>query len=155
MIEIERKFLVASTLFMDVFSKKYEIAQGYLNSNPNRTVRIRTKDEKGYLTVKGKSNSTGLSRFEWEKEIDWKEAKQLLGLCENGMIEKTRYEVKVEKHLFEVDVFYGVNKGLIIAEIELNSEDEIFEKPEWLGKEVTNDERFYNAYLSNCPFTTW
>jgi CYTH domain-containing protein len=155
MIEIERKFLVTSSDFIAESYSKHEIAQGYLNSNPERTVRIRTKDDRGYLTIKGKSNASGLSRFEWEKEIDCQEAKQLLLLCENGVIEKTRYLVKVRTHLYEVDVFYGINDGLIIAEIELNSEDEIFEKPQWLGDEVTNDERYYNAYLSNHPFTTW
>lgn len=155
MIEIERKFLVTSTDFIAESHTKHEIAQGYLNSNPERTVRVRTKDEKGFLTIKGKSSATGLSRFEWEKEIDWQEAKQLLLLCENGVIEKTRFLVNVGKNLYEVDVFYGVNDGLIMAEIELTSEDEIFEKPQWLGNEVTNDERYYNAYLSNRPFTNW
>lgn len=155
MIEIERKFLVTSTDFIAESHTKQHIAQGYLNSNPERTVRVRSKDDKGFLTIKGKSNATGLSRFEWEKEIEFEEAKQLLLLCENGVIEKTRYLIHVGTHLYEVDVFYGVNDGLIIAEIELNSEDEFFEKPQWLGNEVTNDERYYNAYLSNRPFTTW
>ena len=155
MIEIERKFLITSTDFIAESYTKHEIAQGYLNSNPERTVRVRSKDDKGFLTIKGKSNAAGLSRFEWEKEIDWQEAKQLLLLCENGVIEKTRYLIHVGTHLYEVDVFYGANDGLIMAEIELTSEDEIFEKPLWLGEEVTNDERYYNAYLSNRPFTTW
>lgn len=155
MIEIERKFLVTSTDFIAESYTKHEIAQGYLNSNPERTVRVRTKDDKGFLTIKGKSNATGLSRFEWEKEIEFEDARQLLLLCGNGVIEKTRYLIQVGTHLYEVDVFYGVNNGLIIAEIELNSEDETFEKPDWLGNEVTNDERYYNAYLSNRPFMTW
>lgn len=155
MIEIERKFLVTSTDFIAESHTKHEIAQGYLNSNPERTVRVRAKDNKGFLTIKGKSNATGLSRFEWEREIEYEEAKQLLLLCENGIIEKTRYLIHVGTHMYEVDVFYGVNDGLIIAEIELNSEDETFEKPNWLGKEVSNDDRYYNAYLSNSPFSTW
>lgn len=155
MIEIERKFLVTSTDFIQESHAKQEIAQGYLNSNPERTVRVRTKDQKGFLTIKGKSNTSGTSRFEWEKEIPIAEAKQLLLLCEKGVIEKTRHLINVGKHLFEVDVFYGENDGLIMAEIELSDENESFEKPNWLGMEVTNDERYYNAYLSRHPFTNW
>lgn len=155
MIEIERKFLVTSKKFKEVAFAKHEIAQGYLNSNPERTVRVRIKGEKGFLTIKGKGNVSGMSRFEWEKEIPVDEAKQLLHLCENGVIEKTRFEVKVGNHVFEVDEFYGDNQGLIIAEIELGSESEPFEKPDWLGAEVTNDERFYNAYLNQNPFVNW
>lgn len=155
MIEIERKFLVTSNDFKEESEAQFEIAQGYLNSNPERTVRVRVKGDKGFLTIKGKSSESGASRFEWEKEIAIDEAKQLLLLCENGVIEKTRYHVKKGKHLFEVDVFYGQNKGLVMAEIELSDENEAFEKPNWLGKEVTNDERYYNAYLSNRPYTSW
>ena len=101
------------------------------------------------------SNTSGTSRFEWEKQITLSEAQQLLLLCEKGVIEKTRYLVNFGIHLFEVDVFYGDNDGLIMAEIELSDEDEAFEKPDWLGKEVTKDERYYNAYLSRHPFTDW
>jgi adenylate cyclase len=155
MIEIERKFLVTSNDFIAESEAQFEIAQGYLNSNPVRTVRVRVKGDKGFLTIKGKSSESGASRFEWEKEIAVDEAKQLLLLCENGVIEKTRYHVKMNQHLFEIDVFYGQNEGLVMAEIELSDENEAFEKPNWLGKEVTNDERYYNAYLSNCPFTSW
>ncbi|MBL7887129.1 MAG: CYTH domain-containing protein [Flavobacterium sp.] len=155
MIEIERKFLVTSTDFIQQSHAQHKIAQGYLNSNPERTVRVRIKDEKGFLTIKGKSNTSGTSRFEWEREITLDEAQQLLLLCEKGVIEKTRYLVNVGKHLFEVDVFYGENDGLIVAEIELLTEDEVFEKPDWLGTEVTNDERYYNAYLSRHPFADW
>jgi adenylate cyclase len=155
MIEIERKFLVTSNDFIEESDAQFEIAQGYLNSNPERTVRVRIKGDKGFLTIKGKSSESGASRFEWEKEIAVDEAKQLLLLCENGVIEKTRYHVKMNEHLFEVDVFYGQNEGLVMAEIELSDENEAFEKPNWLGKEVTNDERYYNAYLSNRPFVTW
>lgn len=155
MLEIERKFLVTSDLYKkEAFSKK-RIIQGYLNSNPERTVRIRIKEDKAYLTIKGKSNATGISRFEWEKEIAVEEATHLLLLCEEGVIDKTRFEVKVGNHTYEVDAFYGENEGLEMAEIELQSETEQFEKPDWLGDEVTNDKRYYNSYLSKNPFKNW
>jgi adenylate cyclase len=155
MIEIERKFLVASNAFKSDALRKNHIAQGYLIAHTERTVRVRLKDEKGYLTIKGESNETGLSRFEWENEISVEEAKQLLLLCEKGVIEKIRYEIQVGEHLFEVDEFLGENEGLVIAEVELQSESEIFEKPSWLGIEVTQDHRYYNSYLSQNPFTNW
>ena len=155
MLEIERKFLVTSEDFKKEALRKNHIAQGYLNSNPERTVRVRIKGEIGFLTIKGKGNETGMTRFEWETEIALAEAKNLIKLCENGVIDKMRYEVEMGNHTFEVDEFFGENEGLIVAEIELKSEDEIFEKPTWLGKEVTNDERYYNAYLSNNPFKNW
>ena len=155
MIEIERKFLVSSDAFKNDALRKNHIAQGYLNSAPDRTVRVRIKGDTGYLTIKGKSNETGLSRFEWEKEIPLAEAKALLLLCEKGIIEKKRYEVPVGKHLFEVDEFFGENEGLLLAEVELQSESEFFEKPDWLGDEVTQDQRYYNSYISNHPFTSW
>lgn len=155
MIEIERKFLVVSDDYKSVASAKNNIAQGYLNSNPERTVRVRIKGEIGFLTIKGKGNETGMTRFEWETELPLIEAKPLLALCEKGKIEKTRYEIEVGNHVFEVDEFHGENDGLVIAEIELKSEDEFFEKPHWLGEEVTNDERYYNAYLSNHPYSEW
>ncbi|MBA9073185.1 CYTH domain-containing protein [Flavobacterium gossypii] len=155
MLEIERKFLVKSDDFKAVAFAKNQIAQGYLNSHPERTVRIRIKGESGFLTIKGKGNESGVSRLEWETEIPLTEAKSLIKLCENGVIDKIRYEVKAGNHIFEVDEFFGDNEGLVVAEIELQSEDEAFEKPEWLGQEVTNDERYYNAFLSNHPYTTW
>jgi len=155
MIEIERKFLVVSNDFINETFTKKRIVQAYLNSNPERTVRIRIKENKGFLTIKGKGNSTGTTRMEWETEIPLQDAEKLLTICENNIIDKTRHEVMVGKHVYEVDVFVGDNMGLIIAEIELQSEDEAFEKPSWLGKEVTNDERFYNAYLSLNPFKIW
>ena len=155
MTEIERKFLTTSDEFKSVSFKQNRIVQGYLSSVPERTVRIRIKDEKGFLTIKGIANESGLSRFEWEKEIPILEAEELLKICEKGIIDKTRYEVKVGNHIFEVDEFYGENKGLIIAEIELSAEDEIFEKPNWLGKEVTNNEKYYNAFLNRNPFKEW
>ena len=155
MQEIERKFLVKNESFKSLATAKKKISQGYLNTNPERTVRVRIADEKAFLTIKGKGNETGMTRFEWEKEIPLEEAKSLLELCEKGVIEKTRFEIPSGKHLFEVDEFYGENVGLIIAEIELSDENEAFEKPDWLGKEVTNDERFYNAYLSKNSFKNW
>ncbi len=155
MLEIERKFLVRSNDFKTLAFAKNNIAQGYLNSNPERTVRIRIKGESGFITVKGKGNESGTTRFEWEKEIPLAEAKSLLALCEKGAISKIRYEVKVGLHIVEVDEFFGDNEGLIVAEIELKSEDETFEKPHWLGEEVTNDNRYYNAALSLNPFKNW
>lgn len=155
MTEIERKFLVKSTAFKDEAFNVYDIKQGFLNSNPKRTVRIRLKKDKGILTVKGKSTSNGLSRFEWEKEIPKEEAEALLLLCEKGIINKTRYEVKVENHIYEVDEFYDDDEGLIIAEVELDSETEAFKKPEWLGEEVTGDIKYYNSNLSKNPFKNW
>ena len=153
MIEIERKFLVKDNSFLDDFSRSNRIVQGYLSSHPERTVRVRIKGENGYLTIKGKSE--GFSRYEWEKEINFEEAEKLLQLCESGVIDKIRYDVIVGTHIFEVDVFYGENEGLILAEIELERENETFEKPNWLGTEVTEDVKYYNSYLSKHPFKTW
>ncbi|WP_163400864.1 CYTH domain-containing protein [Flavobacterium fluviatile] len=155
MIETERKFLVKSNAFKAQAFAQNKIAQGYLSSIPERTVRIRIKGERGFLTIKGISQQGGMSRFEWENEIPLDEAQELLKLCEKGKIEKTRFEILSGKHIFEVDEFYGENEGLVMAEIELESETESFEKPDWLGDEVTNDERYYNAYLSKNPFKDW
>jgi adenylate cyclase len=155
MIEIERKFLVTSLDFIAESSVQHAIAQGYLNSDPERTVRIRIKGEKGYITIKGSGNETGTSRMEWEKEISLEEAKSLLKLCEKGVIEKTRYEVKSGIHIIEIDVFHGENEGLIMAEVELEDENEAILKPNWLGKEVTGDTRYYNSYISLHPFNMW
>ena len=155
MVEIERKFLVISNDFLQEAFAKKRIVQAYLNSNPERTVRIRIKEGKGFLTIKGKGNATGTTRLEWETEIPVQDAEKLLPICENGTIDKIRHEVKVGNHIYEVDVFAGENEGLIMAEIELKSEEEAFKKPRWLGQEVTKDERFYNAYLSIKPFKSW
>ena len=155
MNEIERKFLVTSTEFLSESVQSNRIVQGYLNSNPERTVRIRIKGTQGFITIKGKGNESGTTRFEWEKEIEVIEAEQLLLLCEDGVIDKVRYEIPFGKHLYEVDVFEGNNKGLIIAEIELNDENESFEKPNWLGEEVTGDDRYYNASLSISSYKNW
>ncbi|MFT5242207.1 MAG: adenylate cyclase [Glaciecola sp.] len=155
MIEIERKFLVISEGFKTQSFKHTRIIQGFLNTNPERTVRVRLKGDNGYLTVKGKSTSDGLSRFEWEKNISKLDAEALLQLCEKGVIDKIRYEINVGQHVFEVDVFSEENEGLIVAEVELNHEDEPFDKPKWLGKEVTGDTRYYNSQLSQHPFKNW
>jgi adenylate cyclase len=155
MLEIERKFLVTSEDFKKEAFTQNRIAQGYLSSVPERTVRVRIKGNKGFLTIKGSSNESGLSRFEWEKEIPVDEAAALLKLCEKGIIDKIRFEVKMGNHVFEIDEFYGDNEGLLMAEIELKSETETFEKPNWLGEEVTNDNRYYNSYLSRNPYRNW
>ncbi len=155
MIEIERKFLVTSQAFKTEAYKQTRIVQGYLNSHKSRTVRVRLKGKRGYLTIKGVASSNGLSRFEWEKEIDNKEAESLLKICESGVIDKIRYEVRLKNHTFEVDEFFGENVGLVIAEVELNTEDEVFEIPEWLGEEVTGDIKYYNSQLTKQPFNTW
>ncbi len=155
MIEIERKFLVTSNKFKAEAFKSSEIKQGYLNSHPERTTRIRIQDKMAFITIKGKSSKSGLSRYEWEKEIPVDEASELLKLCEPGAIEKIRYFVKSEEFTFEIDEFFGDNKGLTIAEIELKSEEDTFEKPDWLGEEVTGDPRYYNSQLSKNPFKNW
>ena len=155
MVEIERKFLVLSDTFLKESYTEKRIVQAYLNSNPERAVRIRIEEIRGFLTIKGKGNATGTTRLEWETEIPLQDANKLLLICEDGFIEKIRHEIKVGNHTYEVDVFAGENEGLIMAEIELGDENESFEKPIWLGQEVTNDERFYNTYLSIKPFKTW
>tara|TARA_B100000787_G_C16125375_1_gene264722 strand:+ start:62 stop:535 length:474 start_codon:yes stop_codon:yes gene_type:complete len=154
-IEIERKFLVNNLDFAKESFEKKHIKQGYLNSNKTRTVRVRTSDDKAFITIKGKSNLAGTSRFEWEKEIAISEAKELLLLCESNLIEKHRYLVKKGTHTFEVDAFLGDNLGLIVAEIELDSENEKFEKPSWLAKEVTGESKYYNSSISKLPFKDW
>lgn len=155
MIEIERKFLVTSDAFKTEADKKTRIIQGFLNTDKDRTVRIRLKGEQGFITVKGKSTDDGLSRFEWEKEISKDDAESLLKLCEKGAIDKIRYEVNVRNHVFEIDEFFGANEGLVIAEIELNHVSEVFERPNWLGKEVTGNSKYYNSQLSKTPFKSW
>jgi len=155
MIEIERKFLINSTEFKEQAFKVTHIIQGFLNRDPERTVRVRLKNDEGILTVKGLSSDDGLKRFEWEKHISKKDAKALLEFCEEGVIDKLRYEIKVDKHIFEVDEFFGDNEGLIIAEVELNHEDEVFLKPNWLAEEVTGQTKYYNSQLSKEPYKLW
>ncbi|MDP2235616.1 MAG: CYTH domain-containing protein [Bacteroidales bacterium] len=152
--EIERKFLVSGE-FKSLAVKETRITQGYLSSVPERTVRVRIKGEKGFLTIKGIGSASGASRYEWEKEIPVSEIEELLKICEPGVIDKTRFLVKAGPHTYEVDEFYGENEGLIVAEIELSSEDEGFEKPDWLGEEVTGDVKYYNSMLMKNPFKKW
>jgi adenylate cyclase len=153
-LEIERKFLVTGD-FRNEVSDSVHIVQGYISSRPDHTVRIRIKGDMGYITIKGRTDSSGLVRYEWEKEIPLSEARELLLLCEPGVIDKTRHLIKAGKHLFEVDEFHGDNEGLIVAEIELSTEDEPFIKPSWLGKEVTSESKYYNSSLSRKPFKNW
>ena len=154
MQEIERKFLVKGN-FMSFASKSTRIVQGYLSSVQKRTVHVRIKGDKGFLTIKGISNDSGLSRFEFEKEITVDEANELLKICEPGVIDKVRHLVKVEPYTFEVDEFHGENDGLTIVESELLDENAAFDCPEWLGKEVTGDKRYYNSMQMKNPFIKW
>ena len=154
-LEIERKFLVKDDSYKAMAYSASRIAQGYICSGRGRTVRVRIRDDKGYLTIKGPADSMGLGRYEWEKEIPMQEAQELMRLCEPGMIDKTRYLVKSGKHVFEVDEFYGENEGLTVAEVELESADESYEKPDFIGEEVTGDVRYYNSFLMKNPFTRW
>ncbi len=153
--EIERKFLVISEAYKKEAYRKTYIKQAYLSVTPEATVRVRIRDAQATLTIKGKSNEEGTSRYEWEKAIEVAEAVELLQLCSTGLIEKNRYEIRVGKHLFEVDEFLGANEGLVVAEVELKNEADSFEKPAWLGLEVTGDVRYYNALLSQHPFSQW
>lgn len=152
--EIERKFLVTGEYKSQAYAHS-RIVQGYISSARGRTVRVRIRDERGYLTIKGASDKSGISRYEWEKEIPLDEARDLLKLCEPGIIDKTRYLVRSGQHVFEVDEFYGENEGLTVAEVELSLEDEPFVKPAFIGREVTGDVRYYNSQLMKHPFTTW
>lgn len=152
--EIEKKFLVAGE-FKESAKKATRITQGYLSSVPERTVRVRVKGEKGYITVKGIGNDSGASRFEWEKEIPLEDVRDLLKICEPGVIDKTRYLVDCDGHTFEVDEFYGDNEGLVVAEVELGDENEAFTRPSWLGEEVTGDKKYYNSMLMKNPYKNW
>lgn len=155
MLEIERKFLVTADSYKSESLRQTRITQGYLSNDPNRTVRVRIKGDKGFLTIKGASSKSGTTRVEIEEQIDLKKAKILLDLCLPEIIDKTRYEVRVGDHIWEVDQFYGLNQGLVLAEIELSSEDETFTKPKWIGEEMTGDIRYYNSQLSLNPYTKW
>lgn len=155
MIEIERKYLVNSRDYRSLAFSKSHIVQGFLNTHPDRVVRIRIADDKAFLTVKGRSNTAGTSRFEWEKKIQIHEAKLLLELCEKEILEKIRYYIRIGAHIIEVDEFLGSNKGLVIAEIEIEKEDDNIKVPSWVGLEVTGDIKYYNSQLSKCPFKEW
>ena len=154
-LEIERKFLVKKgDAYKGAAFSSSHIQQGYIPAD-GATVRIRTRDDKAYLTIKGKSVNGGMTRYEFEKEIEMDEAQHLLQLCKGGVIDKRRYLVKSGNHTFEVDEFYGDNEGLVMAEVELGSEDETYEKPDFIGMEVTGDKRFYNSHLLSYPFAIW
>ena len=155
-IETERKFLVRDSSYKDFETGSRLIKQGYIAHDSGNTVRVRIQDGKGILTIKGPSGPDGLSRKEWEKEIPLADAEDLFTLCKGGRVEKCRHIVPAGGgRFFEVDEFFGDNEGLVMAEIELGSADEAFEKPSWLGQEVTGDKRYYNSYLTKCPFKMW
>ncbi len=152
--EIERKFLVQGDFRREAIGSR-RIVQGYLCSVPERTVRVRIAGDRGFLTIKGIGDASGTTRFEWERELPIAEAQELLRLCEPGVIDKVRHLVPVGRHTFEVDEFHGDNTGLVLAEVELGAADEVFQRPPWLGAEVTGDARYYNAMLMKSPFTRW
>lgn len=153
-LEIERKFLVVGE-YKSLATAKSRIVQGYICSARGRTVRVRLRDEKGYLTIKGPSTNNGLTRYEFEKEITIDEALSLLKLCEPGIIDKVRWLVPCGEHIIEVDEFHGDNEGLVVAEVELQDENETFERPGFLGEEVTGDRRYYNSNLRQVPYKEW
>ncbi len=154
-LEIERKFLVKKgDAYKNAAFSSSHIQQGYIPAE-GATVRVRTRDDKAYLTIKGKSVNGGMTRYEFEKEITMDEAQHLLQLCQGGVIDKRRYLVKSGNHIFEVDEFYGDNEGLVMAEVELESEIEAYEKPDFIDREVTGDKRFYNSHLLTNPFCKW
>ncbi|MBP5770358.1 MAG: CYTH domain-containing protein [Bacteroidaceae bacterium] len=154
--EIERKFLVKGDAYKTLAFNHTHITQGYIASGNGRTVRVRIRDDHAYLTIKGASHDGGLSRYEFETEIPLADARDLMDICEPGIIEKTRWLVRAEDgHVFEVDEFHGNNAPLVMAEIELKSVDETFLKPDFLGQEVTGDRRFYNSHMRRYPFCLW
>ena len=153
-LEIERKFLV-SGYYKPFVHESVHILQGYLCSSAGKTVRVRTWGEKGFLTIKGPTAKDSCSRFEWEIEIPLDDARELISLCDGGVIDKVRHLVSFKGHVFEVDEFAGDNQGLVVAEVELSSEDEEFERPDWLGKEVTGERRYYNSCLLSSPYCSW
>lgn len=152
-VEIERKFLVRNESWRKDVQKIFSIKQGYLNSDTERNVRVRIKGEKGFLTIKGKTKN--ISRVEFEYEIPLFDAEELIKLCVKPIIEKVRHEIVYDGNIWEIDEFFGENKGLVIAELELKSEHQIYNSPEWIGKEVSNDSRFYNSSLIQNPFSLW
>ncbi len=153
--EIERKFLVRGDAYRQQAESSSRIRQGYISSGRGSTVRVRIRGSRGYLTIKGPSEDGGISRYEFEKEITLDEAEHLMELCEPGIVDKTRYLVKCGSHVFEVDEFHGDNAGLVMAEVELMYENEPYERPDFLGDEVTGDRRFYNSHLRGMPFILW
>ena len=153
--EIERKFLVRDNSFVDEAYEKRRIVQGYICSDAERSVRVRIRDDEGFITIKSSTNERGWSRYEFEKPVSLKDAEELMELCLPGMIDKVRHYVKFGSHIWEVDVFHGENDGLIVAEIELESEDDTFELPAWVGQEVSGDAKYYNSMLAKHPYLKW
>lgn len=154
-IEIERKFLVTDDSYKTLAYHSDRIAQGYICREGGNSARVRVRGDKGYITIKGPSRDGGLSRYEWEKEIPVQEAWELMRLCNGATIDKTRYLVRCGAHTFEIDEFHGDNEGLVVAEVELSNADELFEKPGFIGKEVTGDKRYYNSSLTRVPYKCW
>lgn len=153
-LEIERKFLVRKSVdWKSHASSSSHIKQGYFTAL--NTVRVRVRDDKAYLTIKSPSYNGGMTRYEFEREITLDEARNLFELCEPGVIEKRRYLVAYGGHTFEIDEFYGENEGLVLAEVELDDEEETFKKPDFIGREVTGDHRFYNSNMRHNPFSLW
>lgn len=147
--EIERKFLVKSNAFIAQATTSYEIMQGYLCKDPEKTIRVRIRDARAFLTIKSSLLRDGIAKFEWEKEIDLADAKELMKICLPGAISKTRYIIKAKEDdlKWEVDIFHGRLEGRVLAEIELSDEDEAIERPDWLGEEVTGQPQYYNANM--------
>ncbi len=154
-LEIERKFLVNGKDYVKAAYGHYDIVQGYIAHQNGNSVRIRITDTDAILTIKGPTDAKGMSRYEWNHHIDVDDARELLQLCGGNLIEKCRYLVHSGPHVFEVDEFHGNNEGLVMAEVELQSETEAFEKPGFIGVEVTGDHRYYNSYLTHYPYSTW
>ena len=154
-MEVERKFLVRNLSFVEEAFKRRRIIQGYICSDAERSVRVRIREDEAFLTIKGAINERGWSRYEFEQPIPVKDAEELIKLCLPGLIDKVRHYVKVGGHSWEVDIFHGENEGLIVAEIELETEDETFEWPEWIGREVSGEQKYYNMMLAKHPYSKW
>jgi len=154
-LEIERKFLVRDDSFKSLAMSSIPIEQGYMMSEDDCVIRIRTAAENAVLTIKSKTKPNSIARYEWEYPIPFEDARKMLEICTLNIISKTRYFVPVGKHTFEVDVFHGDNEGLVVAEVELSAEDEFFECPDWLGEEVTAEKCYYNVFLARCPYKEW
>lgn len=155
MVEIERKFLVKSEDYKSNAFKVQLFSQAYLSRNPEKSIRVRIVEKEGFITIKGLSSDSGLSRFEWEKKISLNEAVELTKLCGDEQIIKNRYFIKHDKVIIEVDEFLNENKGLVIAEVELKTINQKITLPKWIGKEVTGDNKYYNLSLISNPFTSW
>jgi adenylate cyclase len=152
--EIERKFLVIGDSWKNHVSRSVHYQQGYLCGNTRSSIRVRVSDESGYLNIK--SATLGVRREEFEYPVPLPDARRMLELlCEGPLIEKTRHFVEYRGHVWEVDVFEGQNRGLVVAEVELSSEDETFERPDWIGEEVSHDARYYNTSLVRHPYIRW